>query len=102
MDFETLKAIVNAGGGWDKVACLVFDNSQLYVNQGEDSDLKEENFVSMGGTMCYKELVLARDKKTYEYTVEFYAYHPLDHLQVVIMGDTKNADVMSINDMAGH
>ena len=100
MDFDTLKAIVNDGGGWDKVALLVFDNAQLWVNDPAlDEPCKESDFVKLGSVYCYKEKTMFRSRKTFEYDVEMYNYHPLDHLQSVVMGNAKDIDAHSIRDM---
>lgn len=104
MEWSTLVAIVQDGGGWDKVIGLVFDNSQIYVNAGTlggDSPITASDFVQLGGTYCFKQSVMIRNNTSMEYDLEVFNYHPLDHLQSVIMGDGTKADVMSINDMAG-
>lgn len=99
MEFDMLKAIVTDGGGWDKVALLVFDNAQLWVN--EDEPLKESDFKNLGGGYVYKEKTIFRNGKTFEYDVEMYNYHPLDHLQSVVMGDIKKIDIQSRTDIIG-
>ena len=104
MDFDVLKAIVNDGGGWDKVIGLIFDNSQIYVNAGAvggDSPITESDFKEFGGTYCFKQAVTVRGTKRMEYDTVIYNYHPLDHLQSVVMGDSDSVDIMSVNDMAG-
>jgi len=100
MDFDTLKAIVNDGGGWDNIALLVFDNAQLWVNDPALKEpCKESDFVKMGPVYCYKEKVKFRSRKTFDYDIEVCNYHPLDHLQSVVMGDVSDADAHSIRDM---
>lgn len=99
MEFETLKAIVNANGGWSKIALLVFDNAQLWVNEHNQDPCKEADFVQYGGTYCYKEKVIFRNNKTFEYDVEMYNFHPLEHLQSVVMGDISKIDRHQINDL---
>jgi len=99
MDFETLKAIVNANGGWSNGALLVFDNAQLYVNEDGKSPISEDNFKKFGDQYCFMEPVIVRNRKTYEYTLELKNFHPLDHLQSVVMGDISKADRASVNDM---
>ena len=88
------------GGGWDKIALLVFDNAQLWVNDpAMKTPCKESDFVKMGGTYCYKEAIVFRSKKTFEYDITLHNYHPLDHLQSVVMGDASEIDMHSINDL---
>ena len=100
MDFETFQAIVQDGGGYDKVVRLIFDNAihVSFVLKGEDK-CKEEDFVMLGTEYCYKETTMVRSNDDYEYNVPITIYHPLAHLQAVIMGDSKRIDVMSMNDM---
>jgi hypothetical protein len=98
MEWETFKAIVEEGGGFDNIALLVFDNSILIVNH-EAKSCTEEDFAQLGGEWCYKEKLFVRDKRTYEYTLPLINYHPFSCLQSVVMGDIKNADEQSVDDM---
>lgn len=95
MDYETFKAIVADGGGYDKISMLVFDNS-IMPNGG----FKESDFVQLGGAWVYKEPVVLRNKKEYSYTEKGINYHPIECLQSVIMMENPKAvaadDILNI------
>lgn len=97
MEWQTLQAIVAEGGGYDHIAQLIFDNAIIAAGKG--TKIKEEDFVQLGGTWCYRRKFKMRNNKTYQYTEEVASYHPLEHLQCVVMGDPKNLTVDDINIM---
>lgn len=98
MDWDTFKAIVDDGGGFEKIALLVFDNSILIINRGSKS-CEESDFVHLGNEWFYKEPIKMRSKKTFEYEVQVYNYHPFNCLQSVVMGDITQIDEQSLSDM---
>lgn len=101
MNYEDFLKVVEDGGGFSKIITLIFDNSLLFIKE-LGGGCKESDFVKLGNTWFFKEPFVVRDKRTCEYTITLYNYHPLDHLQSVIMGDGDKVDIMSINDMLGH
>ena len=101
MDFETIKAIVADAGGWDNVVRLIFDNN-IHINfaRKDETNLKESDFVNLGGNWVYKEPATFRDNREYDYTVEAFIYNQLECLQAIITSKTQERiDVMSMNDM---
>lgn len=102
MEYEALMALIEDGGGFDNVVRLIFDNNihANFVKKPQETNLKKEDFVQLGGTWFYKEEFVLRNNNTYEYDVPMINYHPLDCLQSVIMSNDKTKlDVMSMNDM---
>ena len=102
MDYETFLAIVQDGGGFDNIACLIFDNAILvpFIAKN-DGKCKESDFIKTGSEYCYKEISMFRSNTTYDYDKPLTIYHPLSCLQAVIMGDSKNLDIESFNSMVG-
>lgn len=102
MEYEAVMAVIADGGGFDNVVRLIFDNN-VHINfckSPQEKHLKKSDFVMLGGTWCYKESFLMRDKNTYEYTVPLVNYHPLECLQSIIMSaDYDKIDVTNMNDM---
>lgn len=99
MDYDSFKAVVMDGGGFDHIAMLVFDNSIT-----PNDRVRESDFVKFGSEYFYKEPVLVRDKKNHEYTEKGFAYHPLSCLQnVILMENPSNIASIDLNDiMNGH
>jgi hypothetical protein len=98
MEWNTFKAIVNDGGGFEKIAMLNFDNSSIVINTSMKS-CEESDFVQLGGDWVYKEKLSVRNKKTFEYTLPLVNYRPIEYLQSVVMGDISTADRQSLSDM---
>ena len=94
MSHETFVAIVNDGGGYDKIALLFFDNTLISTDR-----FKESDFVQLGGEWVYKEPVKIRSRKTGDYDITLYNYHPFECLQSVAMGDIRDAIKQDINSM---
>lgn len=94
MPYETFTAIVNDGGGYSRIAMLFFDNTVTSTD-----GFKESDFVQLGGEWVYKEPVKIRSAKTGNYDITLYNYHPLEHLQSVVMGDVRGAIAQDINDL---
>lgn len=99
MEYEALMALIADGGGFDKVVRFVFDNSVCMTFTG-DNKLSKDDFVQLGGTWFYKEKFVLRSNDTFDYDVPMTAYHPLEHLQSVVMTNEKDRlDIMSTSDM---
>lgn len=99
MEYESFIALVEDGGGFDKIVRLIFDNSihTSFVRLPEDKRCKKSDFVKLGSEWFYKEPVIVRNCKDYDYTEPMYAYHPLSCLQAVIMGDDTNVDIQGVS-----
>lgn len=98
MEYNALIEIVKNGGGWEKVICLIFDNAIMSMKD-QMGGFTKEMFIQLGGSWVFKEPFAVRHKTKGDYSIVLYKYHPLDHLQAVIMGNMEDVDVMSMNDL---
>lgn len=99
MEYDSFLALVNDGGGFDKIVRLIFDNAihTSFVRVPAKDRCKKSDFVKLGQEWFYKEPLKVRNCKDYEYTEQMYAYHPLSCLQAVIMGDDTNTDIQCVS-----
>lgn len=102
MEYEALMALIADCGGFNNVVRFVFDNN-IEINfskKPEETNLKQSDFIKLGGTWFFKEKSVMRSNDDYEYNVPMTVYHPLECLQSVITSTQPNRiDITFMNDM---
>lgn len=80
-------AMINAGGGFDHVHALIFDNSYT-VTFSCDDPMREDQIVSIDGEDYIIIKGPIRSKATKCFDHQLIRYHKLDCLQVVCFAET--------------